>query len=373
MYDQIVGFSGFGFPKSHSAAFGLLAYQSTWLRVHYAPEFLCALMNEQPMGFYPPDTLVHEAQRRGIEVRAPVRAAAARSSARSEDDLGVRVGLGYVNGVRRARSRRWWPSASAGGPFESVPDLAARSGMGADALAKLAWAGACDELVGRSRAGGAGAVAARRGRARGAGGRRGKAGTQLALPLDLHDAPELEELGVWDRLLADYGSIGVTLHEHPLELMRPTLPEGCFSSADLARARDGTPVRCAGLVVARQRPATAKGVTFMLLEDEFGTLNLIVPPPVHERCRLAVRGEPLIIASGKLEHREGVTNVLVHDVRRLDRGDLPKAEIRHIEPRRTWSSGEAGEDVGPDERPARGGAGGQQLRQGAALRPRVEP
>ena len=173
----------------------------------------------------------------------------------------------------------------------------------------------------------------------------GKAGTQLALPLGLHDAPELEELRVWDRLLADYGSIGVTLHEHPLELMRPTLPDGCFSSADLARARDGTPVRCAGLVVARQRPATAKGVTFMLLEDEFGTLNLIVPPPVHERCRLAVRGEPLIIASGKLEHREGVTNVLVHDVQRLDRGDLPKAEIRHIEPRRTWSS-EAGEDVG---------------------------
>jgi error-prone DNA polymerase len=149
---------------------------------------------------------------------------------------------------------------------------------------------------------------------------------------------------VWDRLLADYGSIGVTLHEHPLELMRPTLPAGSFSSADLARARDGTPVRCAGLVVARQRPATAKGVTFMLLEDEFGTLNLIVPPPVHERCRLAVRGEPLIIASGKLEHREGVTNVLVHDVQRLDRGDLPKAEIRHIEPRRTWSS-ESGEVV----------------------------
>jgi error-prone DNA polymerase len=175
-------------------------------------------------------------------------------------------------------------------------------------------------------------------------GRRGKHGTQLALPLDLHDAPELEELSVWDRLLADYGSIGVTLHEHPLELMRPTLPQGCFSSADLARARDGTPVRVAGLVVARQRPATAKGVTFMLLEDEFGTLNLIVPPPVHERCRLAVRGEPLIIASGKLEHREGVTNVLVHDVQRLDRGDLPKAEVRHIEPRRTWSS-EAGEDV----------------------------
>jgi len=96
--------------------------------------------------------------------------------------------------------------------------------------------------------------------------------------------------------------------------------------------------------VARQRPATAKGVTFMLLEDEHGTLNLIVPPPVHDRCRLAVRGEALVIAGGRLERREGVINVLVHDVRRLERADLPRAEVRHIEPRRMWSS-ESGEVI----------------------------
>ena len=144
-------------------------------------------------------------------------------------------------------------------------------------------------------------------------------GTQLALPLDPHDAPALRELGVWERLLADYGSTGVTLREHPLELMRPTLPGRTLSSAELERARHGSQVRVAGLVVARQRPATAKGVTFMLLEDEHGTINLIVPPPVHERCRLAVRGEALVIADGRLERREGVVNVLVHDVRRLER------------------------------------------------------
>ena len=163
-------------------------------------------------------------------------------------------------------------------------------------------------------------------------------GTQLALPLDLHDAPELRGLDAWDRLLADYGSTGVTIHEHPLELMRPTLPGHAISSAGLDTTRHGAAVTVAGLVVARQRPATAKGVTFMLLEDEHGTLNLIVPPPVHERCRLAVRGEALVIADGRLERREGVTNVLVHDVRRLDRNDLPSAEVRHIEPRRAWSS-----------------------------------
>ena len=192
VYDQIVGFSGFGFPKSHSAAFGLLAYQSTWLRVHYAPEFLCALMNEQPMGFYPPDTLAHEAQRRGIEVRAPcVRRSAVECAV--EDDLGVRVGLGYVSGVRSEEVEAMAAERERGGPYESVSDLAARSGMGADSLARLAWAGACDDLVG-------GPVGSRRRQAlwllgvAAPGvpvGRRGKHGTQLALPLDLHDAPEL--------------------------------------------------------------------------------------------------------------------------------------------------------------------------------------
>jgi error-prone DNA polymerase len=97
--------------------------------------------------------------------------------------------------------------------------------------------------------------------------------------------------------------------------------------------------------VARQRPATANGITFMLLEDEHGTINLIVPPPVYERCRLAVRAEPIITCDGRLEHREGNTNIIATRVERLERPDLPKADVRHIEPSRTWSS-EAGEGVG---------------------------
>jgi error-prone DNA polymerase len=103
-------------------------------------------------------------------------------------------------------------------------------------------------------------------------------------------------------------------------------------------------VRVAGLVVARQRPATAKGVTFMLLEDEHGTINLIVPPPIQERFRLAVRAEPLVLATGRLESREGTINVLVDRIERLERPDLPSAKVKHIEPRRTWS-GEAGEGL----------------------------
>jgi error-prone DNA polymerase len=375
VYGQIVGFSGFGFPKAHSAAFGLLAYQSTWLRVHYGPEFLCALLNEQPMGFYPPDSLVHEAQRRGIEIRPPciqasiadcrvepvmprragpvaapplsrpawdtpavkgLRAPPARgasaASGASSLSLAVRVGLGYVAGVAEADVRRLVDERERDGPYRSVSDLAARSGASVDALERLAWAGACDVLVegGRREALWQLGVAAP--------GHAVKGGTQLALPLEPRESPELRELGPWERLLADYGSTKMTLREHPLGLMRPGLPEDVASSADLERVESGTRVRVAGLVVARQRPATAHGVTFMLLEDEHGTINLIVPPPAFEEHRLAIRAEPIVIADGRLERREGVTNVVVSSVRRLERPDLPLADVRHIEPRRAWST-----------------------------------
>ena len=334
VYGQIVGFSGFGFPKAHSAAFGLLAYQSTWLRVYYGAEFLCGLLNEQPMGFYPPDSLVHEAQRRGIPVLPPC-VVSSDAECRTESGA-VRIGLGYVNGVAEGDVRRVVEERKLGG-FRSLTDLSARCGAQRDSLGRLAWAGACDALCGGDRRRAlwelgvsVPAVAV-------------PGGTQLALPLELGEAPPLREMTPWERLLADYGSTKVTLREHPMELMRPDLPEEVLSSADLQKVRHGTRVRVAGLVVARQRPATAKGVTFMLLEDEHGPINLIVPPPVYERCRLAVRAEPIVAADGRLEHREGVTNVLVSRLSRLDRPDLPLGEIRHIEPRRVWSTDE---DVG---------------------------
>jgi error-prone DNA polymerase len=163
------------------------------------------------------------------------------------------------------------------------------------------------------------------------------AGTQLAMPVDV-EAPGLDELTPWERLLADYGSTQMTLREHPIGLMRPQLGGDVLSSVDLDHARDGQLVRVAGMVVARQRPATAKGITFMLLEDEHGTINLIVPIPVYEKHRLAVRSEPLLMADGKLEHREGTINILVSSIRRLERPDLPLGEVRHIEPQRVWSN-----------------------------------
>ena len=148
MFEMVKGFSGFGFPKAHGAAFGLLAYQSTWLRVHYAPEFLCALLNEQPMGFYPPDALVHEAQRGGMEVLAPdVNESGVECDVVLEPSPRVRIGLGYVRGARREELEQLVDVRERGGRFRSLSDLASRAGSGSDALSLLAWSGACDVLA----------------------------------------------------------------------------------------------------------------------------------------------------------------------------------------------------------------------------------
>ena len=356
VYDQIVGFSGFGFPKSHSAAFGLLAYQSTWLRVHYGPELLCALLNEQPMGFYPPDALVHEAQRRGLEVlpadvnssEIDCRVETVGAVAGSEGQPPVRVGLGYVAEVAQADAEAVIAERKRGGDYSDIADLAGRSGASRGALVRFAWAGALDRLatpVGRRQAppgshGAAAEVLASDERRAslwqaGAASRaaRIEEGTQLALPLDGASTPELPELEPWERMVADYRATGMTIGTHPMELLRPELDPGVLTSEALARGSDGSQVRVAGMVVARQRPATAKGIVFMLLEDELGTINLIVPPPVVERCRSAVRTAGFVRANGRLEHREGTTNVLVASIERLERQDSPQPTITELPPR----------------------------------------
>src|SRR3984893_3290753 len=146
VWTMIVGFAGFGFPTAHSAACGLLAYQSTWLRVHYGAEFLCALLNEQPMGFYAPDSLVHEAENRGISVfPLDVNASAVRCTV---EDGGVRLGLGYVKDATSVEVHGLLVERERGGPYVDLADLAARSGVRRRTLEQLAWAGACDRLLG---------------------------------------------------------------------------------------------------------------------------------------------------------------------------------------------------------------------------------
>jgi len=320
VWEQIKGFSGFGFPKAHSAAFGLLAYQTAYLRVHYGPEFLCALLNEQPMGFYPPDSLVHEAQRRGIRIVPPDanRSRVLCHVERVRGGLQVRVGLGYVKGVRAEEMEALVAERQRGGAYRGIAELASRSGAGLASLERLAWAGALDGIpVGEAgerrealwRVGVAGS------------GRLGRGGPQLALPIEPPEPPRLKPLGDWGKMIADYRSTGISLGPHPMEMMRPGLDRELLRSTDLDRVEDDSEVEVAGMVVARQRPETAHGIVFMLLEDERGTVNLVVPPPVYERHRKLVRSDALLRARGRLERRDGVVNVLVAEVAPLDRPD----------------------------------------------------
>ncbi len=305
IYDKLVGFAGFGFPKSHAAAFGLLAYQSAWLRHHYPAEFLCALLNAQPMGFYPPASLVRDGQRRGVEVRPPhVNLSEAKCSVQ---DGAVRVGLGYVRSVGEDEAR----TVAAGQPYRDVADLARRAEIDKAALEALVASGACDEWGARRELLWRLGVAPRSESA-------GQGNRQLALPLEpTAEVPALPQQTEWERMLADYRHTSISVGIHPLTLLRPHLPGGVLSSEELQDQQHGRRVAIAGMAIARQRPATAKGIVFMLIEDEFGQMNLIVPPDVYERHRAVVRGEPLILARGRYERVGDNRNVLVSELQTL--------------------------------------------------------
>jgi error-prone DNA polymerase len=319
VYDKLVGFSGFGFPKSHSAAFGLLAYQSAWLRHHYAGEFLASLMNAQPMGFYPPSTLVRDAQRHGVETRSPD--VNLSGTGCDIEDGAVRVGLTYVQGVGEDDAEAVVAERDANGPFTDIRDLAQRTGLSRDELIALVESGACDcfGLARRELLWQLGLVP-RAQTVPGSGGEE----KQLALPLEPTAAtPDLPEPTVWERMLADYRTTSLSIDVHPLQLLRPHLPAGTLSSVELLDQPHGSRVAVAGMVVARQRPATANGVVFMLLEDEHAQVNLILPPQVYERFRAVVRGEPLLLAHGRYERFDRNRNILVSEISNL--GPLARA------------------------------------------------
>jgi error-prone DNA polymerase len=367
VFDKLVGFSGFGFPKAHAAAFGLLAYQSQWLRRHYPAEFLCALLNEQPMGFYPPATLVRDAQRRGVEVLPPdVNLSAAtcaielvsgdrenacnsllqsstavvgivgsmesgnleRVSSPSENAcnsllqaaphrVAVRVGLSYVSSVAGEDGEALVAEREANGPFRDVGDLARRAPLPRDGLEALVNGGACDGL-GKPRRDLLWELGLAL-RPQTVPGTEGQA-KQLPLSLDpTAETPELRDLTRWERMLADYRVTGLSVGVHPLELLRPHLPVGTLSSPELQAQPHGEQVAFAGMTVARQRPSTAKGIVFMLLEDEHGQVNLIVPSAIYERFRATVRAEPLVLARGRYERVGENRNIVVAEIESLSR------------------------------------------------------
>jgi error-prone DNA polymerase len=305
VFDKVVGFSAFGFPKAHAAAFAILAYQSAWLHRSYPAEFLCSLLNAQPMGFYPPATLLRDGERRGVSALGPDinRSLAACTI----EDGAVRIGLGYVKGVGRS-AEDIVTERERGGPYRDAGDLVRRAPVGRDVLAQLVRAGALDpfsadrrKLLWEIRL------------------HRAPEQGQLALALDASPTPRLPSLTEWERMVADHETMSLTTGRHPMAMLRPSLPATIRTSSDLATDPSGETVTIAGITVARQRPSTANGIVFLLLEDEHGMSNVIVYPQVYERDRIAIRAEPLLEVTGRLERREGTINVIAERVTALRR------------------------------------------------------
>ncbi|MCO7519085.1 MULTISPECIES: error-prone DNA polymerase [unclassified Pseudomonas] len=307
IFEQIKGFGSYGFPESHAASFALLCYASSWLKCHEPAIFTCALVNSWPMGFYSPDQLLQDVRRQGVEVR-PVdvfhSAWDCTLEPVGEGVLAIRLGLRQIRGFSEADARRL-EQARTQRPWRDVEDLCLRAGLDARARARLADAGALRALA-RDRHQARWQVAA----------------VQAQLPLfaQLEGAPEAAvELPVptlGEDLVADYHTLGTTLGPHPLTLLRPRLRAlGCRSSHELAGVAHGDSVAVAGIVVGRQRPQTASGVTFVTLEDEQGMVNVVVWRDLAERQRRALVGARLLKVSGRLEQEKGVRHLIA---RRLE-------------------------------------------------------
>ena len=307
IFEQIKGFGSYGFPESHAASFALLCYASSWLKCHEPAIFTCALINSWPMGFYSPDQLLQEARRQGIEVR-PVDVFHSQWDCTLEpvqhDVLAIRLGLRQIRGFSEPDAQRL-QQARAERPWRDVEDLCLRAGLDSRARARLADAGALRGLA-RDRHHARWQVAAVQ--------------SQLPLFAEVEAAPEDEVVlpapTVGEDLVADYDTLGTTLGPHPLRLLRPRLRAlGCRSSAELDGVEHGDAVAVAGLVVGRQRPGTASGVTFVTLEDEYGMLNVVVWRELAERQRRALVGAQLLKVSGRLEQENGVRHLIA---RRLE-------------------------------------------------------
>ncbi len=296
-FRQILGFGEYGFPESHAASFALLAYVSAWLKRHYPAAFTCALLNSQPMGFYAPAQLVRDAREHGVEVRAAdVNASGWDCALESDGGGGVALRLGFrqVKGLKQAEIGRLVANRGAG--YARVDDLARRAGLSAATLARLARADAFRSL-GLDRRQAAWAV-------------RGVDTAPLPLFAARPPAPEpairLPKMGLGEHVAEDYATTRLSLKRHPVAFVREGLEaDGIVPAGALAGIANGARITVAGLVTIRQRPATARGVIFVTLEDETGVANLVVRAGVFERFRRPLLAARLLAATGRIE-RDGL-------------------------------------------------------------------
>ncbi len=300
VFEQIKGFSSYGFPESHAASFALLVYASAWIKCHHPAAFLVALLNSQPMGFYSPSQLVQDAQRHGVEVR-PVDVLYSDAGSALEGQAhtpAVRLGLHLVNGLGRAAAQRI-VQARAQQPLHSAEDLSHRAGLDQADMQHLAAADALQSLSGHRRQQVWDAAALHKTPALLQG-----APVNEAV-LDLPCAPEGEAV-VWD-----YASLGLTLRSHPLALLRPLLNEQRYLCArQLQDLPNGRLVRYCGIVTIRQQPGTASGVTFVSLEDETGVVQAIVWRSLRDRQRAALVQSRLMAISGTWQREGTVCNLI---------------------------------------------------------------
>ena len=309
VFDKLLGFAEYGFPKSHAAAFAVLAYQSSWLKKYYPAEFYCALFNAQPMGFYPPHVFTNDAKRHGVAVLNPdINLSGARCTVEDgpEGDA-VRLGIGYVRGIGERAAQKVEEERRRNGPYGSVWELMNRTRLPQTAIEDLASVGAFESLTANRRQPmwEAGLII-----------RPCYGQLPLALPIE-QDVVGLSDMTAWERMAAEYVNLGLSPRHHPLAFVRRTLHEGVVSSRHIDSLPDGAMVEIAGLVVCRQHPMTAKGFVFLLLEDEFGLANVIVKPQLYSERRDIIKTEPLLFVRGRLQRREGITNILAATFRPL--------------------------------------------------------
>ena len=323
LFEQMKGFGKYGFPESHSASFALLVYVSAWLK-HRVPEaFYCGLLNSYPMGFYSPSQLLQEAQRKGIEVLGVDINRSNYDYSLQEETQGkpcIRVGLRAIKGLK-LESVQQVLLARAAGTFQSLSDLAQRSGISGPTLEKFAAAGALDSL-GHHR------QAARWALADSTWQLPLLAGSEQTLDIDNSIAPAPEGRQV----VEDYAAMGFTLRTHPMRLLREhNALEHCRVNQELAGLPDQRWISLAGLVTGRQRPGSAGGVMFATLEDETGNTNLILWPDTVDRYRPILLTSRLWRVYGQLQHQQGVTHLIVETLINLDYllGDLPVKNVSY--------------------------------------------
>jgi error-prone DNA polymerase len=331
---SISSFALYGFPESHAISFAILAYGSAYLKVHRAPEFYASLLNNQPMGFYTPATIIKDAQRHSVKVK-PVCVLKSDWRCTVIDDNTFQLGFCVVNGLRQEHGEQIEHERE-NRSFKSLDDFKRRIALSKDELRTLAELGAfnCfvehrrvamwhveetlhDDLVGSVGASPAVSRASRDTRRELFGGGAEKSGRGARAPLAPMTLPE--------RVRADYETMNLTIGPHPMKLLRESLPN-IWRAIDLVHARHGSTIQIAGNVICRQRPGTAKGFVFISLEDETGVSNAIVDPDLFERFRLVITEEAFLLIEGEVQNSDNVVLIKAREIRPLAHEQLPGSE-----------------------------------------------